>query len=436
LKIHRIHRAKLLKLLPKNSVALIPSGSEVIRNRDVEYPFRAKSDFLYLTGFEEPDSMLLLIKTEKQQSVVFLRDKDPQKEIWDGRRLGVKNAKKSLGIDLSFSIDSLEAKTAELIQGCEQIFISYEELENWSPFVNRLIKQSKQQVRKGVQAPAAIADLDQFLHEMRLFKSAAEIKKMRKAAQISVSGHLAAMKAVADCKYEYQLQAVLEADFKRSGASRNAFNSIVASKENACILHYTENSAKIKKRGLVLVDAGAEFKGYAGDITTTFPARGKFTKSQAKLYSLVLKAQRAAIEAIAPGVSYDEMHHVAIKVITTGLVELGLLKGKVNKLIEKGAYQKFFMHGTGHWLGMDVHDVGCYRVNGRWRKFKPGMVVTVEPGLYISSNHKQIAKKWHNIGIRIEDDVLVTPNGHEVLTAGLPRTVKEIEAYMAKNQKD
>lgn len=430
---YSLNRQKLLEQLPDNSVAIIASGSEQIRNRDVEYEFRAHSDFIYLTGFEEPDSVLFLVKKEAQQAVLFLREKNPEKEIWDGRRLGVEKACEMLGVDQSFAIDDLETEALALMENCDHVYISFSELETWLSPVNDWIAQLKQQVRKGIKAPGNIADLDKILHEMRLFKSEQEIELMRKAAQISVQGHLQAMKAAASSDYEYQVQAELEGAFKKAGSPRVAFNSIVASGENACILHYTENRSELDEKALVLVDAGAEYNGYAGDITTTFPACGKFSQEQALLYSLVLKAQHAAIESIKPGVPYDEMHQTSIRTLTEGLVELGLLQGDVEELIATEAYKAFFMHGTGHWLGMDVHDVGDYKIDNEWRNFEPGMVVTVEPGLYISAEHSEVDAKWHNIGIRIEDDVLVTAMSNEVLTAGLPRTVEEIEGWMAEN---
>ncbi|MDX1351655.1 MAG: Xaa-Pro aminopeptidase [Thiomicrorhabdus sp.] len=430
-RLYKKNRERLLKKMPANSVAIIASGEEVIRNRDVEYPFRAESDFFYLTGFTEPDSVLFLVKKTSTQNVLFLRPKDPEQETWQGRRLGIEAAPGFIQIDQAWSIDELDEHALDLLENIEQVYLSFSHLAKWSESINHWLTTLKQRVRKGVSAPSSICDLDKILHEMRLCKTADEIKRMRKAAKISVQGHLSAMDAVLRCDYEYQVQAALEAEFVKQGSPRVAFSSIVASAENACILHYTENRCKIDKQALLLVDAGAEWQGYAGDITTTFPASGRFSVEQAQLYSLVLTAQQAAIHAIKPGVTYDQMHQASLKVLTTGLVELGILQGDVEELIASEAYKAFFMHGTGHWLGMDVHDVGDYKIKQQWRKLKPGMVVTVEPGLYISAEHADVDSKWHNIGIRIEDDVLVTRTGHEVLTVGLPRTVEEIESWMA-----
>lgn len=427
------NRQTFIEYLPENSVAIIASGEEQIRNRDVEYDFRAQSDFFYLTGFTEPDSVLFIVKNKIAENVLFLRPKDLEQEIWQGRRLGVDKAPEVLQVDQAWSIDDLEEQAPALLENLESIYVSFSQLGQWSDLLNSWLAQLKAKVRKGVSAPSQIRDLDKILHEQRIFKTDAEITFMRRAAQISVQGHLAAMKAVLSSDFEYQVQAELESTFKKLGSPRVAFNSIVASANNACILHYTENQSAINKDALVLVDAGAEWQGYAGDITTTFPASGKFSEAQAALYSLVLKAQHAAIAAIKPGVCYDMAHQASVKVLTTGLVELGLLTGDVDSLIKDESFKKFFMHGTGHWLGMDVHDVGDYKINQQWREFEPGMVVTVEPGLYVSDEHKDIDEKWHNIGIRIEDDILVTQQGNEVLTTGLPRSVEEIERWMQQH---
>ncbi|WP_127470977.1 aminopeptidase P N-terminal domain-containing protein [Thiomicrorhabdus aquaedulcis] len=425
-------RSQLLASLKPCSAVLVASGHEQIRNRDVEFAFRPQSDFYYLTGFSEPDAVLLLVKLAdgSARSHVFLRPKDAEQETWQGRRLGVDLAAEHLQVDQAWSFYNWVQNVPKQIESCQMIYVSFSQLSDWTAHLTTWIGQAKQKVRKGIEAPTQICDLDVVLHEMRLHKTADEIAQMRTAARISVAGHLAAMKTVQVGMPEYAVQASLEAEFMRLGAPRVAFNSIVAAGQNACILHYTENRAYIQANDLVLVDAGAEWQGYAGDITTTFPASGEFSPAQAQLYSLVLRAQQAAIAVIKPGVSYDLLHQTVLQIITTGLVELNILQGDVATLIESEAYKPFFMHGTGHWLGMDVHDVGLYKHAGVWRTLQPGMVVTVEPGLYIGSQHTEVDAKWHNIGIRIEDDVLVTQVGHEVLTKGLPRTVAEIEAWM------
>lgn len=429
---HQQNRHALFALLPENSAVIITSGSEQIRNRDVEFPFRAQSDFFYLTGFTEPDAVLVLVKTTELKSHLFLRPKDLEQETWQGRRLGVDAAAHTLSIDQAWSIDALDDGMIELLENIQSVYISFSDLSELLTSVSDWIGSLKQKVRQGVSAPTQVCDLDVLLHELRLIKSEEEILRMRQAAQITVKGHLAAMQAVEPGKFEFEVQAALESTFLREGSERVAFNSIVANGDNACILHYTENRDQIKDGVLVLVDAGAEWQGYAGDITTTFPANGRFSVAQAQLYSLVLSAQQAAILAIQPGASYDMAHQAAVKVLTQGLIELEILQGELESLIKDESYKRFFMHGTGHWLGLDVHDVGVYKQHQAWRDFQPGMVVTVEPGLYISADHDDVDPLWHGIGIRIEDDVLVTSTGHEVLTQGLPRTVAEIESWMAQ----
>lgn len=429
----QVRRKKLFSQLADNALVMVASGEEQIRNRDVEYPFRADSDFFYLTGFIEADSILVLIKKDgKQQTIIFVRPKDKKQEIWQGRRLGVEVAAKTLGVDQAFSNEDFDEKMAEKVVDIETIYFSFAQLNQWSEVVASWVEVQKEKSRQGVTPTHQLFDVDSLLHEARVIKTPAEIAIIRQAAQISVKGHLAAMQ-VKGLEYEYQVQAKLEAEFKQAGSPRIAFSSICASGDNACILHYTENSDRLKKDALILVDAGAEYQGYAGDITTTFPVSGRFTEPQKELYELVLKAQQTVISIIKPNIQYDELHRCAAKIITQGLIDLGILKGKVNELIENKYYKQFFMHGTGHWLGMDVHDVGNYKVNKQWRKLEQGMVLTVEPGIYISvevGEELKVDKKYWDIGIRIEDDILVTNNGNELLTTGLPRTVSEIEAYM------
>jgi len=435
LKFAKQQRQRLFEQLPDNSAVLVSSGEEQIRNRDVEFPFRADSDFSYLTGFYEPDSVLLLVKQACSESMVFVRPKDPEQETWQGRRLGVEMAPQMLSVDQAYSVDELDEVAVKALENIEHIYFSFSQMSTWIASVESWLSDLKAKVRKGVSAPTKLCDLDELMHENRVIKSPQEIEWMRHAAQVSVQGHLEAMRCAAPGRYEFQVQAELEGKFKQLGSQRVAFSTIAASGDNACILHYTENTDLIGDHHLLLVDAGAEMHGYAGDITTTFPANGKFSEEQALLYSLVLKAQRAAIEVIKPGISYHTAHQTVLQTLTSGLVELGILTGEVETLIEQEAYKPFFMHGTGHWLGMDVHDVGQYKIAGEWRDLEPGMVLTVEPGLYIAPETEGVDERWQGIGIRIEDDVLVTETGHEVLTPGLPRTVDEIEAWMAENNR-
>ncbi|WP_319381660.1 aminopeptidase P N-terminal domain-containing protein [Thiomicrorhabdus sp.] len=425
------NRQRLADNLPDDSLVLIASGKELYRNRDVDYPFRASSDFWYLSGFEEPDSVLLLEKIDGVlRTHLVLRPKDPLQETWQGRRLGVEVACETLGVDQAYSIDALHATVLALLEHKSRLYFSFSEFSDWAPQIEKWLVESKAKHRQGIESVSELHDLDGLLHEQRLVKSEAEIALMKKAAQISVQGHLAAMAAASQSEFEYQIQAELESACRRLGASRQSFNTIAAVGENACVLHYTENSARLNRNELILVDAGAEYQGYAGDITSTFPVGGRFSHEQAQLYSLVLKAQQAAIAAVQPGAAYIAPHEAAVKVLTQGLLSLGILNGDLDALIAEDAYKPFYMHGTGHWLGMDVHDVGHYKLDGEWRPLIPGMVLTIEPGLYISETQTGVDEKWRGIGIRIEDDVLVTESGHEVLTTGLPRSVQEIEAWM------
>ena len=428
------NRVRLLEQLPEDSAVLVFSGREQYRNRDVDYPFRVNSDFYWLTGFEEPEATLLLVKRSMNDcnSTVFVRPKDRDAEIWTGYRLGVEAAPETLGVAQAFSSAERDEKLPELMKGVRQVFVSFSEADYWWPTLIPVWKGLKRHIRDGVDAPVGLQDLDAVLHELRLIKQDWEVDRLRQAAAISVAGHQAAMRALVEgAPTERAVQVALECAFFQAGAERTAFNSIVASGANACVLHYTENRAPIDPQGLVLIDAGAEKGYYAGDITSTVPARGRFSPAQKALYEVVLAAQRAAKARVKPGESYDAHHQAAVQVLTEGLVDLGLLKGAVSDLIEQKAYERFYMHKTGHWLGLDVHDVGRYRVDGQWRPLAPGMVLTVEPGLYVAPDDETVAARWRGIGIRIEDDLLVTEGGHEVLTEGLPRTVAEIEAVMA-----
>jgi len=423
-------RKRVLAALGADAVAIIPAASEQLRNRDTHYIFRQSSDFRYLTGFDEPDAFLVLApKHELGASILFVRPRDAAREQWDGRRAGVAGALKQYGVDQAFTLDEMDAKMPELLAGREQVFAPLGEdigfaqrLFGWLAAVRRL-------QRAGVKAPSAWQDSAPVLHEMRLFKDEDELKVLREACRISALGHIAAMQACRPGAAEYQLEAELLRTFRQHGGEA-AFPSIVAGGQNACILHYTENRDTLKQGELVLVDAGCEWGGYCGDISRTFPVGGRFSDAQRDVYNVVLAAQQAAIDAVRPGASFDQPHQAAVQVLTEGLVDLKLLKGKVSKLIEKEAYKRFYMHKTGHWLGMDTHDVGAYKVDGAWRPLEPGMVLTVEPGLYIDAG-RDVPKELRNIGIRIEDDVLVTREGHEVLTEAVPKSVEALEAMVS-----
>lgn len=427
-------RLQLFQAMANNSVALIASGKEVIRNRDTHYPFRAQSDFYFLTGFHEPDAVLMLSKTnDGDKTHLWCRAKDKEKEIWDGYRLGIDAAPEALGLDSATDVVQLNNDLVTALADKSVVYFSFEQGDVWLSSVMSAIQQLKRRVRLGISAPQSIHDLDPLLHEQRLIKDTAAQAGLRQAAKVTVAGHLAAMQAAKTAQFEYHLQAALETAFKQQGASHQAFNSIVASGENACVLHYNENNAPLHASDLVLIDAGAEMNGYAGDCTHTFPLSGRFSAEQAAIYNLVLQAQQAALKLIQPGTPYDAPHQAAVRVICQGLIELGLLTDTLENAIESGSYKVFYMHQTGHWLGNDVHDVGQYKVNGQWRALKAGMALTVEPGIYISPDNQQVEAHWRGIGVRIEDSVLVTETGYECLTTGLPRSVEEIEAWMQQH---
>lgn len=427
-------RLQLFQAMTDNSVALIASGKEVIRNRDTHYPFRPQSDFYFLTGFNEPDAVLMLSKTgDGYKSHLWCRAKDKEKEIWDGYRLGIDAAPEVLDLDSAADVVQLTDDLVTALADKSVVYFSFEQGDVWLSSVMSAIQQLKRRVRLGISAPQKINDLDPLLHEQRLIKDTAAQAGLRQAAKVTVAGHLAAMQAAKTAQFEYHLQAALETAFKQQGASHQAFNSIVASGENACVLHYNENNAPLHASNLVLIDAGAEIDGYAGDCTHTFPLSGRFSAEQATIYNLVLEAQQAALKLIQPGTPYDAPHQAAVRVICQGLIELGLLTDTLENAIESGSYKAFYMHQTGHWLGNDVHDVGQYKVNGQWRVLKVGMALTVEPGIYISPDNQQVEARWRGIGVRIEDSVLVTEAGYECLTAGLPRSVEEIEAWMQQH---
>lgn len=429
---YRQRRRELMAQMEANSIAIIPSAKSVLRNGDSEFPFRQSSDLYYLSGFVEPDSLLVLIPGREQgESLLFCQERDPLKELWTGKLMGPERAVETLGVDDAFPISDADDILPGLIEGRERVYHSMGKDEQFDLRLMEWVRLIRSQVRSGAHSPGEFLVLDHLLHEMRLIKSEGELALMRMSGQIAVAAHKRAMRACRPGMHEYALEAEYLYEFRRNGCQGPAYNSIVAGGENACILHYTENDQALKKDELVLIDAGCEYEHYAADITCTFPVGGSFSKAQAQIYELVLKAQQAAIETVAPGVGWDVPHNTTVRILTEGLVELGLLSGQVDELIEAGAYRDFYMHRAGHWLGLDVHDVGDYKIAGEWRVLEPGMVMTVEPGLYIAPDNQKVDKIWRGIGVRIEDDVAVTQDGYEVLTTGLPRTVKEIEAFMA-----
>ena len=428
----KVRRKELMAQMEPNSIALLASAPPHIRNGDAEYLYRQNSDFYYLTGFSEEHAFLALIPGRKQgEAILFCQEKDKQKELWTGILMGPSAACEELGIDDAFPISDIDDILPGLIEGRDRVYYSMGKDDQFDNQVMDWVKVIRNKAKMGAHPPGEFLVLDHLLHELRLFKSAGEIKLMEKAAKISAEGHKSAMACCKPGIKEYEMEAELLYAFTRNGSRAPAYNSIVASGENACILHYNKNDAEVKEGDLILIDAGCEYGHYASDITRTFPATGKFSPEQKAIYEIVLAAQDAAIDAVAPGVSWDEPHNVSVKVITQGLVKLGLLKGKVSQLIKAGSYRDFYMHRVGHWIGMDVHDVGDYKIDGHWRLLEPGMVTTIEPGIYISPENKNVEKRWRGIGVRIEDDVLVTKQGNKILSKGIPKTIEEIESFMS-----
>ncbi len=428
-------RQNLMRQMGPSSIAIIPGASELIRSRDTHFRFRQDSNLSYLSGFPEPDAVLVLIPGRQQGQVVFFcREKDRSKEIWDGFRAGPEGAIAQYGADDAFPISDMDEILPGLIEGKDKVFYSmglYPELDkHLTSWINHIRAQS----RSGVSPPAEIVDLDHLVHEMRLLKSAAELKVMRKAAKISAAAHTRAMRVCRPGLYEYQLQAEIEYWFAQNGAEAAAYSTIVGGGANACVLHYIENRSPLRDGDLVLIDAGCEYQGYAADITRTFPVNGKFSAEQRALYDIVLDAQYAAIDACQVGRRFIEPHVASVQVIAQGLLDLGLLKGKLDQVIEERAYTRFYMHRAGHWLGMDVHDVGDYKVDGsagEWREFEHGMVTTIEPGIYVHQDDTSVPARWRGIGIRIEDDVVLRKTGREILTSAVVKKPGEIEALMA-----
>ncbi|HSN23660.1 MAG TPA: Xaa-Pro aminopeptidase [Methylomicrobium sp.] len=424
-------RKQLMQRVGKGNIALIGSAAERVRNRDVHYPYRQDSDFYYLTGFNEPEALAVFIPGREQgEYILFCREFDETKALWEGAHAGLEGAVTHYEADDSFPIDDLDEILPGMLENKGKVFYPIGRDPELDHSLLELISNLRGQSRRGVSAPGELVTLEHILHEMRLFKSSAELKLMRRAAEVSAQAHTKAMQVCKPGMYEYQIEAELLYQFYQGGLRHVAYPSIVAGGKNACVLHYTENKDVLRSGDLLLIDAGAECDHYAADITRTFPVSGRFTEAQKQLYQLVLDAQTAAIEQIKPGLPWNAAHDEAVETLTKGLIALGILKGKVKKLIKDEKYKPYFMHRIGHWLGMDVHDVGDYKVDQEWRLLEPGMVLTVEPGLYIPADCDNVEEKWRGIGIRIEDDILVTENGHECLTSAVPKTIGDIEALM------
>lgn len=427
----RARRARLIATMGEG-VALIPTAPEAIRNRDSHYPYRFDSYFYYLSGFREPEAVIMLVAGAEPKSILFCRDKDIEREIWDGFRYGPDAARVEFGFDEAYSITQLDELVPKFLANQPRLFYSLGAEKAWDERVAQWLNHLREQGRSGVTAPAAIEDVRALMDEMRLYKSPFELNTMREAARISAEAHRRAMQVVRPNMMEYEVEAELLHEFYRHGSQSPAYTSIVAGGANACVLHYVANNAQLKNGDLLLIDAGCELDGYASDITRTFPVGGKFSGPQKDLYELVLAAQAAAIDSVKPGAHWNKPHEAALDVLIRGFIHYGLCKGSPEAVLESGDYRRFYMHRTGHWLGLDVHDAGEYKQkNGDWRLLQPGMTLTVEPGCYVRPADG-IPEAFWNIGIRIEDDVAVTDDGCEVLTMGAPKTVFDIETLMAR----
>ncbi len=419
-------------MMGAGSIAILPTSPLCIRNRDVSYPYRPDSDFYYLTAFPEPEAVAVLLPDHpRHQYILFCHEQPPAKALWEGAKPGPEAACEHFDADAAWPLTEMSRILRKLLENRRCVYYHFGSNPELDHSLPHWIDQIREHGRSGVHAPSEFISLHCLTHEMRLFKSRHEIATMRKAARISAQAHQRAMRVCRPGMTEYQLEAELMHEFMRQGARQPAYPSIVGSGTNSCTLHYTRNTATLQAGELVLIDAGAELAGYASDISRTFPVGGCFSATQRAVYEVVLAAQTTAIDHVRPGAHWDAPHQAALRVITEGLVELGILQGDIHALIEQKAFRDYYMHYTGHWLGMDVHDVGEYKVDGEWRMFEPGMTLTVEPGLYLRAGSPGLDEKWWDIGIRIEDDVLVTRDGAEVLSRDAPKAIDEIEALMA-----
>ena len=421
-------RLQLSNKVLDDSAIIVASALVKSRISDTDYAYRQDSNFYYLSGYEEPDSLILIRPDhDKEKFIIFCRDRDPLREQWDGFRTGQDGAIQEYQADNAYSINSIDQMMPELLAGVKNIYFSMSAPCGVDLKISQWVEDIRKNTRAGAEPPHNLLSLDLILHEMRLIKEDHEMDLMKQAADITTEAHIRAMQAVTPGMYEYQLEAEYLYAFNKNGARSPAYNSIVGGGNNSCILHYVENNAELKDGDLVLVDAGCEYKYYASDVTRTFPVNGKFSPEQKEIYSIVLEAHKQSMEQAKPGNKWNLMHEKSVEVIVEGLLDLGLLKGTKDQVIENGDYSKFYMHRIGHWLGMDVHDVGGYKQDGDWRDLEKGMVMTIEPGIYILDSLEDVDDKWKGIGVRIEDDIVVTESGFEVLTPNVPRTIEEVE---------
>jgi Xaa-Pro aminopeptidase len=428
-------RKQLMRIVGDDGICIVPAAPERVRNNDSHYPYRQDSDFQYLTGFSEPEAVLALIPgREHGEAILFCRERNPEREAWDGARAGQEGAVRDFGMDDAFPIDDIDDILPGMLEGRSRVYYHFGRDADFDVQLIGWVNRVRARIKQGARAPHEFVALGHILHDLRLYKTRDELRVMRKAAQIATGAHVRAMRAVRPGMNEHEIEAELLHEFRRRGAVPS-YEPIVGGGANGCVLHYRANNAPLRDGDLLLIDAGAEYECYASDITRTFPVNGKFSPEQRALYDVVLAAQRAAIDEVRPGKPFGAYHEAAVHTLTAGLIKLGLLKGSVAKNIREQTYRKFYMHKTGHWLGLDVHDVGDYRVDGEFRELEPGMVVTVEPGLYIAPDAKGVAAKWRGIGIRIEDDVVVTKGDPEVITTAAPNDPDAIEALMAAARK-
>jgi len=428
----RSQLGEFMRRMQPRSVAIIPGAREATRSNDTNYRFRQDSDFFYLTGFEEPDAIAVIKPGETHEYSLFVRPRDPEREIWDGRRAGVEGAKSEFGAQEALPIDKFDEKLPEILNDAEILYYRLGVNRDLDDKIIHEIARMRSLNRKPIHPPETIIDPATIVHELRVIKSPEELEIMQRAADIAAEAHVEAMKAVRPGMREYEVEALIEQIFRRHGAAAPAYTSIVGAGANATVLHYINNDGELRDGELVLIDAGAEYKGYASDITRTFPINGRYAKAQREIYDLVLKAQMSCVDMVRPGVTHEQLKQHSIEVLTEGMVELGLLQGKPEQLIKDKKYEKFYMHGLGHMLGIDVHDVGRYYFGKESRALEPGVVMTIEPGIYVAPDTKDVPEQYLGIGVRIEDDVLCTNNGPRVLTSKVPKQAEEIEALMAK----
>ena len=424
-------RRQLMRMAGRDAIVIVPAAPERVRSNDSHYPYRQDSDFHYLSGFAEPDAVLALIPGREQgETILFCRERDAERERWDGARAGTEGAVRDYGFDDAFPIDDIDDILPGLIEGRARVYYHFGRDPEFDLKLIGWVNRVRADVRKGAVPPHEFVALSHLLHDLRLYKSRGELRIMKKSAKIAAAAHVRAMRATRPGMNEHEVEAELLHEFRRHGAVPS-YEPIVGGGANACVLHYRANNAPLRDGDLLLIDAGAEYECYASDITRTFPVNGRFSPEQRALYDIVLAAQSAAIDEVRPGRAFDAYHEAAVRTITRGLTKLGLLEGSLEKNLRDHAYRKFYMHKTGHWLGLDVHDVGDYRIDGEFRVLEPGMVVTVEPGIYVAPELRKVPARWRGIGIRIEDDVVVTRGDPVILTDDVPRDADAIEALMA-----